>query len=132
MNVKNIYTLLEQFFSDGFTVENLSKITNVPSHTIKRCTNGETLSQSEIADMGKVLALLCSLYMVDTTDCHYLKDCVASLEQHFDLPHVAVAKHLGFTELELDRFLESPTSYINGYEVSMRIMHLRTMLLQKL
>lgn len=131
MNVKDIHVLMEQFFSDGFTADNLSKITGVSSKIIMRCTNAETLSQREIMDMGTVLDLLGFLYMTDTNNLHYLKDCVASLEQYFSLPHIAIANYLGLNEPELDRFLESPESYNNGYKLSMKLMHLRTVLLQR-
>lgn len=45
MNVKDIHVLMEQFFSDGFTAENLSKITGVSVKTIMRCANSEMLSK---------------------------------------------------------------------------------------
>ena len=122
---------MQQFFSDGFTAENLSKITGVSADLISRCAHGETLSHNEIMDMGIVLDSLCSLYMVDTGNPGYLKECITVLEQYFNLPHIAIANYLELTELTLNSFLNNPVSYENGYELSLKLMHLRTIFMQR-
>lgn len=131
MENKNIYSLLEQFFSDGFTADCLSRITNVSKNTIVRCYDGEKLSQNESEELVHVINLLGMLYMCDTTDTYYLKEAVVSLEQYYNLPHIAIANYLGFSENEFDSFLRNPKGCSNSYDLSIKLMHLRFVLLQK-
>ena len=81
--------------------------------------------------MGTVLDFLCSLYMVDTGNPGYLKDCTDVLERYFNLSHIATANYLELTEHELNSFLDNPVSYENGYKLSLKLMHLRTIFLQR-
>ena len=130
MQMRDIHSLLEQAFSDGFTVDFINKATGVPADLIRRCYNSEAMTPGEIRSISQVLNFLSLLYMTDTTDVSYLKDSVEALEQHFGFSHNAVAKYLGMSEPDFDTFLKNPTEYPGSYDISMKLMHFRSVLLQ--
>mgnify|MGYP003302860765 CR=1 FL=1 len=130
MQMRDIHSLLEQAFSDGFTNDFINKATGVPADLIQRCYGGEAMTRDEIRSVSQVLDFLALLYMTDTTDVSYLKDSVKALEQHFGFTHTAIAKYLGMSEKDFDTFLKNPTAYPGGYDISMKLMHFRSVLLQ--
>ena len=130
MQMRDIHSLLEQAFSDGFTNDFINKATGVPADLIQRCYGGEAMTRDEIRSVSQVLDFLALLYMTDTTDVSYLKDSVKALEQHFGFTHTAIAKYLGMSEKDFDTFLKNPTEYPGGYDISMKLMHFRSVLLQ--
>ena len=130
MQMRDIHSLLEQAFSEGFTADFLSKATGVSADLIQQCYNGETMSQDEIRSISRVLDFLAILYMTDTNDVSYLKDSVEALERHYGFSHTAIANYLGMGEGDFDIFLENPATYPDGYKLSMKVMHFRSVLLQ--
>ena len=130
MQMRDIHSLLEQAFSDGFTNDFINKATGVPADLIQRCYGGEAMTRDEIRSVSQVLDFLALLYMTDTTDVAYLKDSVKALEQHFGFTHTAIAKYLGMSGPDFDTFLKNPTEYPGGYDISMKLMHFRSVLLQ--
>lgn len=80
MQMRDIQSLLEQAFSDGFTVDFINKATGVPADLIRHCYDGEAVTQGEIRSVSQVLDFLALLYMTDTNDVSYLKDSVEALE----------------------------------------------------
>ena len=130
IQIRDIHSLLEQTFSEGFTTDFLSKATGVSADLILRCYNGEAMSQDEIRSISRVLDFLAMLYMTNTNDICYLKDSVEALEQHYGFSHTAIANYLGMDEGDFDIFLEHPAAYPDGYKLSMKVMHFRSVLLQ--
>ncbi len=130
MQMRDIHSLLDQAFSDGFTVDFIYKATGVPADLIRRCYDSEAMSQGEIRSISQVLNFLALLYMTDTNDVAYLKDSVEALEQHFGFPHTAIASYLDMSEPDFDTFLGNPKDYPDGYDISMKLMHFRSVLLQ--
>lgn len=130
MQMRDIHSLLEQAFSNGFTVDFINKATSVPADLIRCCYGGEAMTQGEIRSVSRVLDFLALLYMTDTTDVAYLKDSVEALEQHFGFSHTAMAKYLCMSEPDFNTFLEDPKGHSDGYDISMKLMHFRTVLLK--
>ena len=130
MQMRDIHSLLEQAFSDGFTIDFINKVTGVPANLIRRCYDRETMTQDEIRSVSQVLDFLALLYMTDTTDVSYLKDSVEALEQHFGFSHTAIAKYLGMSKPDFDTFLENPKDHPDGYNLSIKLIHFRSVLLQ--
>ena len=130
MQMRDIQSLLEQAFSDGFTVDFINRATGVSADLIRRCYDGEAMTQGEIRSISRVLDFLALLYMTDTNDVAYLKDSVEALEQHFGFSHTAIAKYLGMSETAFDTFLENPAGYPDGYNLSIKLIHFRSVLLQ--
>lgn len=132
MKSQNIYELIEQFQSDGFTIDNLSSITGVSSELINRCASRDRLTHDDTIVLGKVLSFLGSLYMVDTNNALYLKDGIDALEQSYKLPRHAIASYLGLKTDEFEKFLELPENYPNSNKLLLRLMHLsKIILIQK-
>ena len=131
MQSRDIYELLKRFFADGFTIENLCKITGISSELISRCIDGGNITQEETQILGRVVAFLGLLYMVNTKENSYLKESVSSLECFYQIPHEAIANYLDISNIELDAFLENPKDYPNGHDILLRLMHFKAVLLQK-
>ena len=55
MQQKDIYDLMNLFFADGFTIENLCEITDVSSELIERCINRDNITHEEALTLGKVV-----------------------------------------------------------------------------
>lgn len=130
MQMRDIHSLLEQAFSEGFPIDFISKATGVPADLIWRCYDGEAMTQGEISSVSQVLDFLTLLYMTDTNDVAYLKDSVEALEQHFGFSHTAIANYLGMSEPDFNAFLENPKGHPDGYGISIKLMHFRSVLLQ--
>ena len=130
MQMRDIHSLLEQAFSDGFTVDFINKATGVPADLIWRCYDGEAMTQGEIRSVSQVLDFLALLYMTDTTDISYLKDSVEALEQRFGFSHTAIANYLDMSEPDFVIFLENPKGHPDSYDISMKLIHFRSVLLQ--
>lgn len=118
----DIWSLLEQFYSDGFTDETLSKAAGVPAELLEKCRKKETLTREEYQELTYVLAFLSELYMEDTTNINYLKDLAAMLTWYFMVSNKAIANYLHLTEAEFETFLADPRNYPNGYDLSMNLM----------
>ncbi len=132
MQAKDIYSLLEQFLNDGFTTVNLSQITGVPSDLIDKCCQKKELLHEETLELGsKVLSFLSLLYMVDTEDNMYLKDSVSALECFYHLSREAIANYMGMNLSEFECFLDDPQTYPDGHKLSIKLMHFKTVLLQR-
>ena len=130
MQMRDIRSLLEQAFSNGFSVDFINNATGVPADLIQRCYDGEAMTQGEIRSTSQVLDFLALLYMTDTTAVSYLKDSVEALEQHFGFTHTAIANYLGMRDEDFDIFMENPAAYPNGYKLSIKLMHFRSVLLR--
>lgn len=130
MQMRDIHSLLEQAFSDGFTVDFINKATGVPADLIRRCYGGEAMTQGEIRSISQVLDFLALLYMTDTSDVSYLKDSVEALEQHFGFTHTAIANYLDMSDTDFDTFLKNPKDHPDGYNLSIKLIHFRSVLLQ--
>lgn len=130
MQMRDIHSLLEQAFSDGFTIDFINKATGVSANLIRCCYDGGAMTQDEIKSVSQVLDFLTMLYMTDTNDVAYLKDNVEVLEQHFGFTHTAIANFLGMSESDFDTFLENPVDHPEKYSLSMKLMHFRSVLLQ--
>ena len=131
MENKNIYELLEQFQSDGFSLDSLALITNVPAALITRCANREKMSHEETMLIGNVLSFLGLMYMVDTADASYLRESYSVLEHFYHIPRQAVANYLGLTLPEFQQFLDAPESLPNSQKLLMKFSHLKTIILQR-
>ncbi len=131
MVVRDIYSLLEQYLADGFTFESMSKVSNVSVDIIERCYRKEKLTEEEILKSSKVLDVLGQLYMCETDSEIYLKDVVEALEMYFVLSHKAIASYMGLSVAEFNRFLDKPSEYPDGFELSVKLLHLRNVLLQR-
>lgn len=132
MQLKDIYELLNYFLKDGFSIDNLSQVTGVSKDLIERCIKHDNISNEEIVILGKVVSFLGMLYMVDVDDSSYLKESLSALEQFYHIPKNAIASYCGISSTELEKFLENPETHPNGYKISVKLMHLRTVLLQRM
>lgn len=132
MQLKDIYELLELFFKDGFTVDNLCQITGVSSDLICRCINHESITHDETVSLGKVLSFLGMLYMVDTAENSYLKESVSALEHFYHISRDVIANYLGLSRIEFECFLENPKDYPDGYNLLIKLMHFKAVLLQRM
>lgn len=124
MEVRNIQSLLEQYLNDGFTFECLSIIADVPVELINRCYNRENLSQEDGHLLNSVLYILTQLYFCDTTEKTYIGDLVDAMCSLFKVSQSAVAKYLGLGNDEFIKFLDEPEKYPNGYNLSIKLLHL--------
>ncbi len=132
MQVKDINELLERFFADGFSVDNLHQITGVSDELIRRSIEHDNITHEEAVILGKVMSFLGLLYMVDVEDDSYLKETVSALEQYFHIPKYVISNYLGISPEEFECFLENPKDYPNGYKILIKLMHFKTVLLQRI
>lgn len=64
MQIRDIWSLLDQYKADGFSLKCLSKITDTSNDVIERCYNREELNQDDVKELNTVLWFLGQLYAV--------------------------------------------------------------------
>lgn len=124
MQIRNIWSLLDQYKADGFSLKCLSKVTDTSIDVIERCYNKEELNQDDVKELNTVLWFLGQLYCCDTNNKLYLHEIVLALCYYFEVSRIAVAKYLGIIEDQLSCFLDDPANYPNGYNLSIKLLHL--------
>lgn len=125
MQVRDIWSMLEQFLSEGFSLECLSKVTDTSIDVINRCYNREKLSQNDMNALREVLWFLTKLYCCNTEENEpYLQDVVSVLCDFLEVSRTAIAKHLGISEDQLNCFLNKPEEYPNGFNITIKLLHL--------
>ena len=132
MQHKDIYDLMNLFFADGFTIENLCEITGVSRELIGRCIDRDNISLEETVTLGKVVTFLGFMYMVDTEDSAYLKESISTLEHTYNISHDAIANYLGVSSMKLDSLLDNPIDCLDKYKILLKIMHFKTVVLQRI
>ena len=126
MEVLDIHDLMEKYFADGFTMEGLSKTTAVPVSLLQRVRANDKLTVEENKQLNPVLYFLMQLYMCNTKDGAYLKDIVTATSAYFEVPPRAISKYLGLDKEQFELFLNKPEQYENGYELTIKLLHLFT------
>jgi hypothetical protein len=126
MKANDINDLLENYFSDGFSIESLSQATNLSVDLISRCYNGDNLLQKEISDLNYLLFFLSQLYLCDVSEPTYLQSMAYSFSNYFGFSLISIANYLNISEDELMVFLKEPDSYSGGYSLSIKMLHLFT------
>lgn len=126
----DLHDLLARCFTDGFTVESISKATSIPVGLINRWYTNEKLTQEDFHTLNYLFVFLMQLYGVDPDDDIYLKDMVETMNSYFKILLGTVAKYLGLDESELSAFLSQPKSYKDSYRISMKLNHLFTTLIR--
>lgn len=124
MVVKDIQNLLDKFFADGFTMDCLCKATNVPPDLIRKAYDKEKLDMDEIMALNPVLYFLTQLYLCDTSTKAYLEDVSTVMCEYYKMPMNAVSNYLGLDEAQYQAFLNDPEKYSNGYNLTVRLLHL--------
>lgn len=120
MELLDIHVLMEKYFADGFTMEGLSRTTGVPVLLLQKACANDMLTVEE----NKQLNL--QLYMCNTKDGAYLKDIVTATSTYFEVPPSAISKYLGLDKSQFELFLNKPEQYENGYELTIKLLHLFT------
>lgn len=126
MEVLDIHDLMEKYFADGFTMEGLSKTTGVSVSLLQRVRANDKLTIEENKQLNPVLYFLMQLYMCNTNDGAYLKDIVTATSAYFEVPPRAISKYLGLDKEQFELFLNKPEQYENGYELTIKLLHLFT------
>ena len=132
MQHKDIYDLMNLFFADGFTIENLCEITGVSCELIGRCINRNKITHEEALTLGKVVTFLSLLYMVDTEEDAYLKESISAFEHIYNIPHNAIANYLGISSMELDCLLDNPKDYPEKHKLLLKLMHFKAVVMQRI
>ncbi len=122
----DFHDLLARCFTDGFTIESISKATDIPVELINRCYTNGKLIQEDFHTLNYLLVVLTQLYAVDPDDDIYLKSMVETMNSYFKILPGTIAKYLGLDESELNAFLTQPKSYNDGYRISIKLIHLFT------
>jgi hypothetical protein len=125
-----IHSLLERSFSDGFTIEGLSKATNISVELIDRCYHGENLVEEDLHTLTYLLVFLTQLYCCDTADSSYLQNIVTVICDYFMIPLSTIAKYMNLSAEQLSVFLDNPEHDTNAYNLSLKLMHLFTTLVR--
>lgn len=131
MVVKDIQDLLCKFFADGFTMDCLCKATSVSSDLINKACTKEKLDMDEIMALNPVLYFLTQLYLSDTDTKTYLADMSSAMCEYYKMPMNAVSNYLGLDEAQYQAFLDDPERYSNGYNLTVRLLHLFTSLVRE-
>ncbi len=124
MIMYDLHSLLERFFSDGFTVESLGKATNISVKLINSYYNGENLTKEDHHTLNYLLNFLSQLYCCDMEGNVYLQSIVTVMRDYFMIPLSAIAKYLNLSVEQLNIFLNEPEDYANGYNLSIKLVHL--------
>lgn len=130
MRIVDLKTLVENAYSDGFSGRMLENLTGVPETLIHRYIDGDILSEKEIRSLSPLQYVLEQLYLVNVENGTNLKGIVEGLEIFFAIPKHITASYIGVTENQLDDFIENPKDYDNGYNLSLKLMHLFTTLVR--
>lgn len=126
MRIVDLKTLLENAYSDSFSDRMLESLTGVPEILIHRYIDGDILSEKEIRLLSPLQYMLEQLYLVNVENGANLGGIVEGLEIFFAIPKHTTASYIGLTENQLDDFIENPKGYDNGYNISLKLMHLFT------
>ena len=126
MEVLDIHSLLEKYFADGFTMEGLSKTTGVPTSLLQKAWSIDKLTMEDNKQLNPVLYFLMQLYMCNTKDGAYLKDIATAISAYFEVPPSAISNYLGLDNAQFKLFLNKPEQYDNGYELTIKLLHLFT------
>ncbi len=131
MQVRDIQSLLEEFFSEGFTMNCLSKATNVPIEVIQKCYNNEQLSQEDFLFVNRILYFLMQLYMCDTSELSYLSDIVMVMHDYFGVPLDAICNYLELNKEQFETYINNPSQHQNSYNLTIKLLHLYTTLVRE-
>ena len=131
MIVQSIQDLLDKFFADGFSMNCLCKATNVSADLINKAYAKEYLDMDEIMALNPVLYFLTQLYLCDTNHKTYLEDITTTICSYYEMPINAVSNYLGLDEAQFKAFLNNPEKYSNGYNLTIRLLHLFTTLVRE-
>lgn len=131
MVVKDIQNLLDKFFEDGFTMDCLCKATNVSPDLINKAYAKERLDMDGIMALNPVLYFLTQLYLCDTNAKAYLQDISTAICEYYKIPMNAVSNYLGLDEAQYKAFLNDPERYFNGYNLTVKLLHLFTSLVRE-
>jgi hypothetical protein len=126
----DIHDLLERCIEDGFSVDSISKATDIPAELINRCRNNEKLTMEDIHTLTYLLVFLMQLYAVDPNDDAYLQMLVEVMNRYFEIPTNTIAKYLNLEESAFNIFLAQPKSFPDGYAISNKLIHLFTQLIR--
>lgn len=131
MVVKDIQDLLCKFFSDGFTMDCLCKATSISPDLINKACTKEKLDMDEIMALNPVLYFLTQLYLCETNNKTYLADLSTAMCEYYKTPMNAVSNYLGLDEAQYQVFLNDPANYSDGYNLTVRLLHLFTSLVRE-
>lgn len=131
MIVQSIQDLLDKFFADGFSMNCLCKATNVSADLINKAYAKEYLDMDEIMALNPVLYFLGQLYLCDTNHKTYLEDITTTICSYYEMSINAVSNYLGLDEVQFKVFLNNPEKYSNGYNLTIRLLHLFTTLVRE-
>lgn len=130
MEIRDIHSLLEQYLSEGFTIESLTQATGVSSELISKINTNQQLTLAECKALNIVLYFLIQLYGCNTQDISYLKDIVVTINDYFLIPSETIANYLKLTTKQFQEFIDNPEYYKNGYYLTIRLLHLFTTLVR--
>ena len=131
MIVQSIQELLDKFFADGFSMACLCKATNVSADLINKAYAQENLDMDEIMALNPVLYFLTQLYLCDTNHKAYLEDITTTICSYYEMPIKAESNYLGLDEEQFNAFLNDPERYPNGYNLTIKLLHLFTTLVRE-
>lgn len=120
----DIQELIQKYLADGFTINSLCKSTNAPLELINRACTKQNLTAEECTELKPVLYFLMQLYACNVGSSKYFEDMAAVISEYFDIPKKAVSAYCGLDEMQYEAFLRNPKAYPNGYDITIRFLHL--------
>ena len=128
MTTYDMYTGLDNFLGDGFTLQQLGKLTDTPPQMIKDyCFCDERLRPGNLWDLRYAFTFLQLLYSRELNEESYLKRLVIDLREDFKLDPACIANYMNMTLSNFKEFLKHPSDYPNGVVLTMKLMHFAVM-----
>lgn len=125
----NIRSLLLNFIQKGFSLDMLSKITNISKENLLKLSSTDNSSSIEIPnnDFLYLHIFLTQLLCVSPRDNHYLTSMIESLQAYFDISNQAIANYIGISTKNFQLALKDDDLLQSYYP---EIMHLAMTLLR--
>lgn len=128
MTPYQMYSLLDKFLGDGFTMEELGRLTGTPAEMISGyCFCNKRLQPENIWDLRYVYTFLELLYSKELDEVSYLKRLVVDLRDDFKIDPAHIANYMELTTSKFKEFLKNPLEYPNGLILTMKLMHFAVM-----
>lgn len=124
----DMYTGLDHFLGDGFTLKQLGKLTDTPPQMIKDyCFCDQRLMPENLWDLRYAFTFLQLLYSRELDEDSYLKRLVVDLRDDFKLDPTCIANYMDMTVSNFKEFLKHPSAHPDGVILTMKLMHFAVM-----
>lgn len=126
IEILDIPHALDKYMHQGFSMEALSKVTQIPIETLSNWAKDRTFEPKGISEKNIIhlQIFMMQLYSISPQDPEYFCEMVSNLTEYFNISYDAIANYVGISTEQLKKFLDSPSTLNNREIYETKIMHL--------